>query len=180
MWNTLPLKVLLHHRNAADREVTSCTTTNLEETDTFTSRILLVPINQEHHGLDTILHDICFQFTPDNVCSENIACSAILKCRNDNRNVLLASSENPTVLRIDLVIWLHYATADDLINILVREIPFTFILSLLPNVKKESFKTTESLFLRDASICNTIVMVVKKLFLLLRSQVPIARNPVVV
>ena len=176
----MPLEILLHHRNNTDREVTCGTATDLEETYACANRILLVPVNEEEHGLDTILHEIRSEFALDAVGCEDVTCSTVFPCRADDRNVLLASCKYPAVLRVDLIILFENAASEDLVNIFVWKVSLSFSLCLVPNIYKCTLETAESLFLRDSCVSNTIVVVVQEFLLLLCGKVSVARHSVIV
>ena len=102
MRSTLPLKILLHHWNAANREVTRRAASDLEESDAFSGSVLLVPVHEINHCLDAVLYDVRSQLALYHVGCEDVACRAVLPSGNDDRNVLFASGENPAVFRVDL------------------------------------------------------------------------------
>ena len=114
------------------------------------------------------------------MCSEDVCSGAILPCRNYDRNVLLTGCEHPAVLRVNLIVLLENAAADELVDYLPREESLAIGLHLIPNLYEMVLQTAECLLLRDAGICNAVHMVVEKLLLLCRSEIPIVGNPVVV
>ena len=176
----MPLEVLLHHRNDTDREVTCCTATDLEESYACAYSILLVPVNEEEHCLDTVLYEIRCEFALDAVCCEDVSCGAVFPCRADDRNVLLAGCEYPAVLRVDLVVFLENAASEDLVNIFVRKVSLAFCLCLVPYIYECALETAECLLLRDAGVGNTVVVVVQKFLLLLCGEVSVTRHSVIV
>ena len=137
----MPLEVLLHHRNYADREVTCGTSTDLEESYACADSILLVPVDEEEHCLDTVLYEIRCEFALDAVCCEDISCGAVFPCRADDRNVLLAGCKYPAVLRVDLVVFFENAASENLVNVFVRKISLAFCLCLVPDIYECALKT---------------------------------------
>ena len=111
---------------------------------------------------------------------EYVTGCAVLPGRADDRNILLAGSHYPAVLRVDLIVLLQNAAAEKLVDIFIREIPFSFILRLCPHIDERALQAAESLLLRNAGVGHTVVVVLKQLLLLLRSEVAVARNPVIV
>ena len=176
----MPLEILLHHRNYADREVTSGTSTDLEESYACSGSVLLVPVYEEEHSLDTVLHEIRCELALDTVSCEDVTCGAVFPCRADDRNILLASCKYPAVLRVDLIIFLENTASEDLVNVFVRKISLSFCLSLVPYIYKCTLETAESLLLRDTCICNTVIMIVEEFLLLLCCEVSVTRYSVIV
>ena len=111
---------------------------------------------------------------------EYVAGGAVLPCRADDRNVLLAGCHHPAVLRVDLIVLLQNAAAEKLVDIFIREIPLSFVLRLCPDIDEGTLQAAESLLFRNTGVGHTVVVVLKQLLLLLRSKVAVARDPVVV
>src|ERR1700744_1602693 len=85
----VPLQVLIHHRDHADRKVPRDPAADLEETDPFSAAVLPVPPGQPGHIFDPVLHRTRLQLALYHIACKNIARSAVLPAGNDNRNVLL-------------------------------------------------------------------------------------------
>src|SRR5690349_10197999 len=71
-WNFMHLKILVHHRHYADREITSNTTTDLEETDSLTCAVLAIILCKPHHVFDTAFHCAGLDLTLIHIRSKDV------------------------------------------------------------------------------------------------------------
>ena len=141
---------------------------------------MLVPVSQEHHGFDSSLDHERVELTLDAVCRVYVAGGAVFPCRHNDRDVLLAGSEHPAVLRVDFVILFEDTASEKPVDDLVWKKPFSFCLHVFPDFHEVVFETAECLFFRDTCIGHPVHVVVQKFFLLLRGEITVVRNPVVV
>ena len=114
------------------------------------------------------------------MCSEDVCSRAVLPCRNDDRDIFLASCKYPAVLRVDLVVLLENAAAEEFVDNFPREESLTCCLHLIPDVNEVLLKAAECLLFRNAGVSHAIVVIVKKFLFLCRCEVSIMRNPVIV
>jgi len=176
--SAFPAKILFHHGNAADGEVACGTAANLEETDA--GGVLLVPVYEEHHDLYALDDHMGIIFAADYVSGEDISGGAVFPCGADDRDVLFACCDNPAVLGVDFIVLLENAAADHLIDEFIGKISLALCLGLVPDLYEVLFQTAESLFFRDAGICDAVVVVVEEFLLLLGGEVTVTGYAIIV
>ena len=116
----------------------------------------------------------------DAVSCKDVACGAVLPCRDDDRDVLLTGCKYPAVLWVNLVVLLENSAAQKSVDDFIRQKPLALCLHVFPYFEKVVLQTAECLFFRNAGISDTVHVFVEELFFLLRSEVPVAWYPVVV
>lgn len=130
-----------------------------------------VPFGQEDHRFDAALDGRGFQFAFDDVRREDVAHRAVFPSRNDDRNVLFAGGQHPTVLRVDFVVLLQYAAAQQLVHEFVRQVAFAFVVGIFPYLEDMLLQAAERFLFRDAGIRHAVHVVFEQFPFVLRRQV---------
>ena len=84
-----------------------------------------------------------------------------------------AAASEPAVLRIDLVVLLEHARAQDLVQELVREELLARLVRALPLVEHGALDAADRLVLGDAGVGDAVQVLLEQLFLLLGREVAI-------
>ena len=144
--------ILVQHRHHTNWKITRNSTTNLEESNTFSTRIFRIPISQISHVLDSRFHCREFQITFDTIRCENISHCRIFPTWNYDWQVLLSRCDHPRIFFRDFIILFKNTRQDHFVHIFVREISFSFRICIFPNFVDVFLQSSERFFFRDTSV----------------------------
>ncbi len=152
----MPFKVLIHHRDHTNREVTRNASADLEKANSFASRIIFVPISQPHHIFNTCFHGRGMEFAFYTIGGENISHSAVFPARNYDREILFGSGQHPRMRRINFIIAFHHPAQKEFIHKFVRKKSLALGLSILPYLHNVVLYLPKGLFFGNTSVGHTI------------------------
>src|SRR5947207_8183292 len=109
----------------------------------------------------------------------NISERRIFPTGNEQRKVLLGRGHHPTVCRVDLIEFFEPAFPQNLEKEFMREKTLLARCSSDPFLNYKLFDPPDSLLFRDARIRHPVQMPRKQFLLLLRRQLPIIRDALI-
>ena len=111
------------HRHDADREVARDAAADLEEADRALAAGRLVPVREDHHVLDAGAHRVhVLDVARDAVAAKMLPSVESSQPGTNIGRFFSRRREQPAVLRVDLVVLLEHARAQDPVEELVREV----------------------------------------------------------
>ncbi len=143
-------------------------------------RFAPIPVNQLHHVFDAGADGVdVANVAGDATRSINISERGILPAGNEHRQILVRRRHHPTVGRIDLVKFFEVAFTQNLEKKFVWKFSLLIFRGPNPFIDHDPFDPTHRFLFRNASVGYAIEMAIEKLFFLLRTELAIVWEPLV-
>ncbi len=174
------LQILVQHRNHADWKIPGDPARNLEESQRRFRRGVGVPLGQLHHVLDARAHRVhLLHIATDAVACIHIAQRRVFPPRHKHRKVLLGRSQQPAVLRVNLIRLFQIARQQNLEEELVRKEPLSSLVGTHPFFEHFILDAPHRFHLGDARIGHAVHVPRQQLRLVRRCQVAIVGNALI-
>ena len=111
---------------------------------------------------------------------EDIARRRVLPPRDHHGQVFLCRRDEPGVLRIDLVVLLEHAGADQFEEVFVGEVARALSGGVLPQLHDRALDAADRFFFRDAGVGHPIEMPIEQVLLRLITEIAVVRHAFVV
>ena len=121
-----------------------------------------------------------FDFAGDDMGGIHVAHSGVFPSGYDDRDVFLHRSDDPRILRVDLVILIELARLDRAPHELVREVTLPGSVGRHPFLKHGFFQAPHRFHLRDAGVGHAVHVAVEQGLLVGRREVAVMRHALVV